>query len=73
MIDTSDGGRGGMFTTSNPEDRRITPADKNGRASFKVREAMQARDCIILLPLRIWHCGRSPGGGVLPNPERGSL
>jgi len=36
MIDTSDGGRGGMFTTSNPEDRRITPANKNGRASFKV-------------------------------------
>mmetsp|Transcript_14597 Transcript_14597/g.29958 ORF Transcript_14597/g.29958 Transcript_14597/m.29958 type:complete len:1409 (+) Transcript_14597:54-4280(+) len=29
-------GRGGMFTTSNPEDRRIAPADKAGRASFKV-------------------------------------
>ena len=34
MIDT--GGRGGMFTSSSPEDRRIKPVNKGGRASFKV-------------------------------------
>ncbi len=36
MINTVEGGRGGMFTSSNPEDRRIVAKNKGGRASFKV-------------------------------------
>jgi len=35
MISTS-GGAGGFFTNSNPEDRRVTPENVNGRKKFKV-------------------------------------
>jgi magnesium chelatase subunit H len=36
MFNTAEGGRGGMFTSSNPEDRRIVAKNKGSRASFKV-------------------------------------
>ena len=36
LLQTGPGGGGGMFTSSNPEDRRIVPANANGRATFKV-------------------------------------
>jgi len=35
MISTS-GGAGGFFTNSNPEDRRVTPENVNGRKKFKI-------------------------------------
>ena len=36
LLDTTTGGRGGMFTSSNPEDRRIVPEAPGDRAKFKV-------------------------------------
>ena len=36
LLQTGPGGGGGMFTSSNPEDRRIVPANVDGRATFKV-------------------------------------
>jgi len=33
---TAPGSGGGLFTTSNPEDRRVKPSQPNGRAQFKV-------------------------------------
>ena len=36
LLQTGPGGGGGLFTSSNPEDRRIVPANAAGRATFKV-------------------------------------
>lgn len=37
LMGAAEGGRGGAYTSSNPEDRRIKPKDVAGRAKFKVR------------------------------------
>jgi len=36
LMGAAEGGRGGAYTSSNPEDRRIKPKDVAGRAKFKV-------------------------------------
>jgi len=37
LMGAAEGGRGGAYTNSNPEDRRIQPKDVAGRDKFKVR------------------------------------
>ena len=40
LMGAAEGGRGGAYTNSNPEDRRIKPKDMAGRAKFKVRASI---------------------------------